>query len=249
MGINVASAGNQLSFLVPAEYAVKLMEHARDKAAQEPDFLSTVRDQLLSNQGAYMDKLLAESLPTERINGYSVPAQLGPFLHCWGDSWDRDSSLYQRAYRTCATNDDIYLSSQQSSGIIKYRHDLYKTKGLGTTRFYRLLERHLAHPRLSHNAKKTMVTNYECDNGLLRHRGTDSKVVFCLRAYKKFEGLYDAYLTAVTLTDNREALQTTVLLAGVSYENAVRFSRHIRRRYDGSSDRPLCFRSGTSRAA
>jgi len=51
------------------------------------------------------------------------------------------------------------------------------------------------------------------------------KAVMCLRAYKKLPGLYDAVLRAATLDKNDTGVQTTLVLAGVSYENATRFGR------------------------
>jgi type IV secretory pathway VirB4 component len=49
--------------------------------------------------------------------------------------------------------------------------------------------------------------------------------VVCLRAYKKFTGLYDAFLTLTTLVSKDEALHTTLSLSGVSSDNAMRFSQ------------------------
>ena len=224
VGINVSTAGNQLSFLVPGEFAAQLLQQG--KAEEDiPDFSALVRDQLLANQEHYMDQLLAEPFTQVQMNGFSVPGRLSAFLNCWGDTRKRQDELIEQVYHTCSTTDTIFLSHHQSSGIIRYRHVLYTSKELGATRFYGFLEQQFQNANLSPNADEEMVTNYVCETGLVEHQGLHSKTVFCLRAYKKFPGLYDAVLTAITLTRRDEALQTILALAGVSYANATRFPR------------------------
>jgi hypothetical protein len=70
-----------------------------------------------------------------------------------------------------------------------------------------------------------MVTNYACETGLVRNPRLSSKVVFCLRAYKRFEGLFDVFMKSTALTRSDEALQSTLTLSGFSYENGVRLAR------------------------
>ena len=74
-------------------------------------------------------------------------------------------------------------------------------------------------------ADEEMVSEFACQSDQVRHNQTKSKLVFCLRSYKKFKGLYDAWLTSVVLADNDEVLQTSLYLSGVSYENSVKFAR------------------------
>ncbi|HSH70947.1 MAG TPA: serine protease, partial [Deferrisomatales bacterium] len=67
VGINVSTAGNQVSFLVPAEHLAALVENR----AQAPgDWLETVAAQLLAHQEGFAAHILAEPL---------VTATLGPF--------------------------------------------------------------------------------------------------------------------------------------------------------------------------
>jgi len=222
VGVNVATAGNQLSFLVPATYVIRLLARTRDGQAK-PDFTALMGAQLLANQDTYMTALLATPFAEVRMEPLSVPGRLAYFLNCWGDTRKREDELYELAHYSCATSDDIFLSAAQTSGVIRYSHALYTSNGLGPIRFFSLLEQNFQTERLRLRSDEDMVTNYECNSDFVTHDGLRSKVVFCLRAYKKLPGLYDAALMAAVFTDDQQMLQTNLLLAGVSYESATRF--------------------------
>ncbi|MCP5419624.1 MAG: trypsin-like peptidase domain-containing protein [Gammaproteobacteria bacterium] len=224
VGVNVATAGNQLSFLVPASYVIRLLTqpHAEGEAA---DFEDLIRDQLLANQQQYLEKLLAQPFATLTMDHFKVPGRLANFLNCWGDTQKREDTLYERVFQSCSSSDDIFLSDEQSSGIIRYSHELYTSEGLGALRFFGFLERNFQVERLRLRSDEDMVGNYVCDADFVENKGLRSKVVFCLRAYKNFTGLYDATLMAAVFHGDGQLLQTNLALAGVSYENAVRFPR------------------------
>ncbi len=225
VGVNVSTAGNQLSFLVPARYVSALIDGAGRAAGTNLDFTAIARDQLLANQARYLGPLLAAPLPRATMNGFTVPGKLADFLNCWGNTELSEEKLYEWAYQSCSTADDLYLSAEQGSGVISFSHELFATDELGPVRFFRFLEeRFRAHrPRLE--AKEEMVTNFRCESGFIEHDGLTFKTVFCLRAYKKFDGLFDAFLKAAALTGNEHSLQSNLFLAGVSYDNATRFAR------------------------
>ncbi len=224
-GVNVSGAGNQLSFLVPKEYVQTLIEKRNDQSPEKTDFLDSIREQILANQKGYMQEILKEPLKTIVMDGYSLPGDVGDFMKCWGGTEKREKMLYEQTYKICRTEDDIYLSMGQQTGVVEYEHDLYKARGLGKARFFALMEEILSMPKSAAYADEEMVTVYECQTGQVEHLGTKSKLVFCLREYKKFAGVYDAWMTSVVLAGNDEVLQTSLMLSGVSYENAVRFSQ------------------------
>ncbi len=51
------------------------------------------------------------------------------------------------------------------------------------------------------------------------------KVTYCVRAYRKLDGLYDAYLSTTSMVEDHQALQSTLTLAGFSWDNLDRFTR------------------------
>jgi hypothetical protein len=53
------------------------------------------------------------------------------------------------------------------------------------------------------------------------------RATWCMRAYREFEGLYDATLLVLTQDRNREALFASLSMQGVSHANAVAFGRRF----------------------
>lgn len=228
VGINVATAGNQLSFLVPVDYLKKLLATLAPLPPGNPEILEAIRKQLLANQDKAMTLLRQRPLKTTDFNGYQVPDELSDFLKCWGDREpEGGENLLEKAYKSCSSNDDIYLSSEHKTGTFRFRHEAFSTEEMGSTRFFHFLQGHLNRPRLAFGGDEESVSNYSCTSDFVEHGGIESKVIFCVRSYKKLGGLYDVFLTANSLTGSKEALNTTLYLGGVSRENALGFSREF----------------------
>ena len=51
------------------------------------------------------------------------------------------------------------------------------------------------------------------------------RAVLCVRAYRKFSGLYDFSVVTASTDENLAELQSRLDLRGVSYDNGLRFSR------------------------
>jgi S1-C subfamily serine protease len=65
VGVNVATAGNEVSFLEPAERFEPLLAAVAAPGFVAPsDWLTVARDQVLAYQDAYVARLLAEPVPT-----------------------------------------------------------------------------------------------------------------------------------------------------------------------------------------
>jgi len=236
VGINVSTAGNQVSFLVPAQFASRLIEETVAETAG-PDVLNqSVALQLLRNQESISKKLLASDAPQTRLNGYLVPGALAPYISCWGDSQDdRPDDLAQVYYR-CETQDDIFLSESLYTGVIRYQHDLLSTDRLHPMRFYSLLEQRSYYPQLRLEGDEQSVTNYQCTSGFIDQGGLTFKATFCVRRYRLFQELYDSYLTLTSLVGEDEALQSTLVLAGFSWQNITGLSGHFVRSMGRSGD-------------
>lgn len=222
IGVNVATAGNQIGFLVPARYVAALLKGKREKGTP---LIDRVRDQILANQELYLAPLLSAPFSNEEMQGHLLPGKLAPFIKCWGDSRHEADDLYTQVIQSCSTDDDIFLSGEQSTGAIRFRHDLFSSEELGTVRFYGLMEQEFNQPRLDPGGAEKSVDNFVCTSDLINNNDFDAKAVFCLRPYKKLAGLYDAYFTVVTLAENSQAVQSSLLLTGVSDANALKFTR------------------------
>lgn len=227
VGVNVATAGNSVSFLVPIDAAIPLLRRARASADSEPpDFTAEIGAQILANQDTYLGTLFQGGDSTVRIGPFELPTQPAPFFRCWADA-DRDhEGRYETVDHQCSTDDYIYLSGSQSSGIVSLSHKVLLSRGLNPLRFYHLYSNEF---RQNHNAadfsEATDVTEYRCRSDNIRRQGMVLKTRFCVRRYTSYDGLYDANLKAAVLGARDAGVVTELTLSGVSFENAIRIAR------------------------
>ncbi len=228
VGVNVATSGNSVSFLVPIDAAIPVIKRARDAeaAAEAPDFTAEIGKQILANQDTYLAKLFQGGDSTVRIGPFELPTQPAPFFRCWADA-DRDhEGRYETVDHQCSTDDYIYLSGSQSSGIVSLAHKVLLSRGLNPLRFYNLYSNQF---RQNHTvaelAEASDVTEYRCRNDNIRRQGMVLKTRFCVRRYTSYEGLYDADFKVAVLGARDAGVVSELTLSGVSFENATRIAR------------------------
>jgi hypothetical protein len=227
VGVNVSTAGNQVSFLIPVRFVSELIALPEEKPSGEAALNTVVAGQLLENQEQISQKLLTDPVPKTSLNGYSVPGGLASYVNCWGNSLDDDQDELALVYYRCQTQDDIFLSQSLNTGIIRYQHDLVSSESMGSMRFYQQLEKRGHYPQLRLDGDEQSVTNYHCRSDFVDQSGLPLKATFCVRRYRKLDGLYDAYLSITSLVEDTEALQSTLVLAGFSWESIWQLSRRF----------------------
>lgn len=223
IGVNVATAGNSIGFLVPAKFLSKLISEAKVSNTKK-DFLEIIRQQLFDNQNRYIESLLSKPIMTKSLGPFTVPAKLADYITCWGDSKDTDET-YKKSSSYCATKNDIFLNGRLSTGEIKYIHTFLETEKMESFRFAALMQFYFSDPSASFSGSKDDFTEYKCKTDHVRHADIKFKVAFCLREYKKLEGIYDMVLSAATLTEEKRGIVTSLGLSGINYDNAVNFSK------------------------
>lgn len=224
VGTNVATAGNQVSFLVPARFVAALLERTSEPRPATESLFESITEQLAANQAAIAGPLLREALPTTQLNGYRVPGALADFVDCWGNRSEEREDELDHVYYRCQSQDDIFLSDSLTTGVIRYQHDLLSTDHLHPLRFYRQLQERGHYPQLRLDGDETNVTNYHCSTEFVDGSGLEFRATFCVRGYHRFAGLYDAYLAVTSLAGDQEALQSTLVLAGFEWDNLSRLS-------------------------
>jgi len=226
VGVNVATAGNQVSFLVPAKFVQALLQRAHGRPALDPKAaLAQLRDQLHANQNTYMQQLINTPLATTPLGNYQVPGKLAAFMKCWGDT-NPDSTLrYHEVAQQCSSEDNLYVSRTHTTGVVHFQHQWLEGRGLNRFQFYSAYQEQFNadYPGLPASAED--VSKFACHTNFVRVNGIRFKTALCLRANKRLPGLYDAVLKAATLNENQRGVLTTLVLAGVSSNNALRFSR------------------------
>ncbi len=223
IGINVATSGNGVGFLVPAKFGVQLVEQSGQNKIPVP-VMENVQHQLQLNQERFMGTLLSGEIPVSALGEYMLPDKIAPFMHCWGDSDKEKKNMYEIVTRVCSSKQDVFIDDDYSTGQIFYRHKYIKSDELNPLRFSSLYEDALSGSIPAEGDEK-YHTNFRCNDDFVDNGSVNMKIAVCLRGHKKVPGLFDMALVAASLQRNNSGMQTSLLLTGVSYENAQKFAR------------------------
>ncbi|HEX7232127.1 MAG TPA: serine protease [Candidatus Binatia bacterium] len=226
VGINVATEGEQISFLVPAARAVSLLEKAANiEKPSTANFLAEVGRQIQANQARYLDGIFSNTTPSVTLGPYSLPTKPAEFFRCWADALRRKELPYVVISHDCSTDDYIFVSSEQSSGIVRFYHQLLSTEELNPARFFTLYSSQVQAGNVALFGNEEEVTPFRCLTRNLQTQGGKLKGVLCARQYVKLPGLYDAVFRGATLGARNVGLVTTLSLSGVSFENVQTLTR------------------------
>jgi hypothetical protein len=242
-GVNVATEGDEISFLVPVERAAALLDRALAPTYVRPSrFLDEVGRQMLAYQDVYLAHLFNDSTPAVTLGRYTLPTRPATFFKCWADaSRPTRELLYQRIDHECSTDDYVFISGDQSSGIVSFHHELITSNVLGALRFATLYSALFAAGTNGLEGSEEEVTAFRCVSRNVRRTGSaagagfTARAVLCVRRYRKLTGLYDAVVKVAALGDPHTGMISTLTLSGVSFENAQRVAERYldRMRWDG----------------
>ena len=226
IGVNVATQGEQISFLVPAERALALLERAAKVENAAPNlFLAEVGRQIDANQARYLSGMFSTATPSVVLGPYAVPTKPADFFRCWADAVRRKELAYAVVSHDCSTDDYIFVSSEQSSGIVRFYHQLLSTAELNPPQFFTLYSAQFQAGNVAVFGNEDEVTPFRCQTRIVQSPTGKLKTVLCARQYVKLPGLYDAVLKSATLGARNVGLVTTLSLSGVSFNNIQTLSR------------------------
>jgi hypothetical protein len=225
IGVNVSTAGNQVSFLVPVDRAVALLGRVLTPGVKrDVPSLALVGRQLRDHQDVYLRDMFDGTTKTIALGPFRVVTQPAPFFRCWGDATRNREQPYEKVQHNCATDDDIYLDKDQTSGGVTVGHQLVSSKTLNAARFYALYTKAFAADN-SPSGTEEYVTNWKCHVQNV-HNGTVSmRAVLCLRRYRQLGELYDGLLKVAVLGRSDVGLVSTLTMTGVTYPNVERMTR------------------------
>ncbi len=230
VGINVATAGNQISFLVPVEPLVRL--RAKYRTTGRGDDIET---QLLQSQentiGALLNRKKWDSVSFGPVR---VPGRIHDALKCWGGDDSADKDPFDSFVSVCSVEDRLFLDTDFETGGLSYRYGYITPKeSLGLSRFYSLYETALKPDDDDYdNVKEDDATNFKCRSGFVALAGHTWKSHLCLRRYKKYPAIFDLSLVMAMVGEGEKAFTVELAAEGVSRGNALalakRFMQEIR---------------------
>jgi len=226
VGINVARRvdGEQVSFLVPAEFAIALLARGRDAAPIIGPAYGIVDEQLQQHQAALTDRFIAQGWKEATHPRYRVPVPPDVFMRCWGTSEVSRTGGLDFERSECQMDTRIFVG-EYTTGTISLRHESYDGSKLGPLRFaarYSQSFRNESFIRLPAQHQ----TKPRCNEDFVDRDGLPLRAVVCMRAYKKLTHLYDVAVLVATLDQNEAGVQGRFDAQGVTFANAQRLVHH-----------------------
>ena len=226
VGINVATSGNQIGFLVPQDKLSKLFNAY--KIAKPESIAKQMSAQLSASQNKLITTLLNSDWQMKKLGEALIPTIDVPYIRCWGESnADKQDALILAAVANCTLEENTYISSRFFTSSIEMEFRYTKAKSLSNTKFYHLFEQHISRAGPGNKATKDDVTEYQCHHDIVAasHQGMKNKSVFCTRAYKDFSQLFDVLYIGASIDKNGQALLSHFTIAGVEQDNAMAFTQ------------------------
>ena len=229
VGVNVAKrlGAEQVSFLVPVEFVAQLLERSRAAEPVKGALHAEITRQLMGHQQALSDRLLSGQPRTERYGPYRVPVPSETLARCWGDGRERRSeSLFDFERSQCRIDSEVFTGDGDVGGL-GMRYEAYDAPRLNPWQFANTYSQSFANEPMRKRGNRVR-TGFECREDFV---SGDAKLplraVVCLSAYRKFTGLYDLTVLAVSVDQPRQGVLGRLNVSAVSFDNAQRLASHF----------------------
>lgn len=226
VGINVAARrdGEQVSFLVPAEFAKALLARGRAAQPMTTTAYPEVTRQLLAHQAELTRRFVAQPWRSAGHPTYRIPVPQETFLRCWGQGSPQASKGLQFERSDCEMDSRVFVTGSLSTGYVTVRHEAYDGAKLGALRFAQRYSASFTNEFFGRRSRQH--TAPQCTEETVDRNGLPLRALVCLSAYKKLPGLYDLSVLAATLDQSTAGAQGRFDARGVSFDNARLLTRH-----------------------
>jgi len=222
IGINVATSGNDISFLVPAEYLTVVLDRLEQSSFKAVgDRFAHSSGQLRANSQKILNKMLSSKWGGTGIGSFIVPAEIDKSIRCWDASrTPKKDDLFRTYFTRCSNEDNIFLSSRLNVGSINYEYMWLETEKLSPARFYRRYEK-VNSSVIGGHATKRDVTNFSCHTDFTKLDRRDFKTSVCRRDYIKYKGLSDMLFTTAMVGEKNKGFIFNLDLTGTDPKVAL----------------------------
>ena len=237
VGINVSAMffAQQMSFLVPAEYAQALLERSAAAKPINKPVWPRLREQLMSYQQELSSRFMAQPWRSTAHLRYQLPVPQETFMRCWGEGTPSDTKGLEFQRSQCRMEHAIFINGVMQTGYLGMSHEAYDGAKLGMLRFARQYSSSFRNERLGQSDKQR--TAPYCKEEFIARDGLPLRAVVCLRAYRKLEGLHDLSVLVTTVDAPTEGALGRFDAAGVSFDNALKLTAHYLRGFGWTTPR------------
>jgi len=234
-GVNVAKRtdGELVSFLVPARFAASLVERARTLGTPSAkDIRAEIGRQLAIWQAGLYKSVGDEGFRTTTMGPYQAPESAAPWFTCWArtNAGQVPRPRAQVNTTNCSSDTRLFVASDLNIGLIQLNHSYIRSTDLNQFQFAAFLSQQNQLPWIGGYSTK-WYTRQRCHEDFVGIGTPDDhppvRAVWCARAYREFEDLYDVWIVAITQDRGTEALMSRMAVQGIAYDNAVSLTRRF----------------------
>ena len=229
IGINVQTTGNDIGFLVPVDYLHLL--YAKTIAADFTpitDWYGHIESEILTHQRTFIGQLI--SRPPEdwlHLKNFTLPGMISDHFKCWGRSQQNDEALHDYNGSYCSVNDSIYISQKLRTGALSYNYLWSGSRTLNPFQFYTMYSNWIKDSPEFRNAPKQEVNNFTCHDDFVDAGNANWKASFCIRSYKKYPQLFDAYVAMNWVDQPTEGMMFALSMQGVGKEESIMLAEYF----------------------
>ena len=223
IGINVATARNDISFIVPSRFLQKLVEEAQSRPLDASENMKNeVAAQVLDYEKGYINDLVAADWPSLDLRKVRLPGIISPTVRCWDNSAKLGAIVkYKRFQIRCVNKNHVYLDDDNNFvGKLIYDYFWLESNSLNTFQFYNLYEK-LNKNQIDNKLNRDIVSNFRCDTWFVDVAREKMKTNLCRREYVEYNGMSDVLFTAALTGHPRQGLFVTLIMTGVEFEASL----------------------------
>lgn len=225
VGINVATQGNGLGFIVPVAALEKLLQDNKNKQ----DINQAIAQQLSADNSKYFEQFFQDKFKQVSMSGFSVPTEIGSDVRCWDSSQEpKPEDLLVQENLVCQNDRNIFLSNDMVLGNIVYGYtNVYAQENINPFRFYVLYSRFNNINQAPRSSKD--YGNFDCRSDFVKIGGKTFKLTYCTQPTKKYENISDAYMSASLLGENNRGFVIEAIIFGIQPDLASKvFSKLLK---------------------
>jgi serine protease Do len=223
IGINVATARNAISFIVPSRFLNDLIAQSAIAAiSDEDDLKAEVARQVLAYETRYIEQLLAADWPSLDLRQLKLPGIISPTVRCWDNSAKLSAvARYKRYQLRCANKNHVYLDGDNKFvGNLVYEYFWLESEDMNALQFYNLYQ-NLNKDQIESKLDRDIVSNFNCRTWFVEVSAQELKSNLCRREYVEYEGMSDVLFTAALTGHSKQGFFITLIMTGVDYESTL----------------------------
>lgn len=223
VGVNVSTAGNQMSFLVPAANVQRLLEQATDVdslSTEELKARTTTSFEAFQNE--FFGGLLETGLGETTISSASLPAPPEGELDCSASPHEVEDDRYEVIEYRCYSEDGMLLGPRGIFDLVSMEHIYLAAGTLGRFKFNSLVSEWFNAVVAWETPVNEDTTRFRCRRERLGEGvRTTLLATFCTRRHLSHPGLHDLIVRSVARSGSDAAVVSTLRASPISFDHAT----------------------------